>query len=76
MSDMSKRFPYINDDCEDFWNSKLPSVMEMEKLGTQDKIDVGQDTGKDFQRLILGKFCISPRCPECQSNNPKCTHSR
>jgi hypothetical protein len=73
MSDMSKRFPYINDDCEEFLNSKLPSVMEMEKMGKQDKIEL---TGKDFQRLILGKFCISPRCPECQSNNPKCTHSR
>jgi hypothetical protein len=83
MSDMSKRFPYINDDCEEFWNTKLPSVKKIKELANESKLNLEFKNKnvieiKELDKLILGQFCIRPGCMKCV-NGPgiqKCVHGR
>jgi hypothetical protein len=71
---MSTKYPFINEQCESLWNSKLPVLKEMKNMAKKNHIDVHIATGKDFHRLILGNFCITPKCTECKATSDNCKH--
>jgi hypothetical protein len=54
-------------------NVKLKSLMLIEKLGNQGKIEIGS-RGGDFKKIILSDFCITPKCKRCPSDARKCEH--
>jgi hypothetical protein len=74
MSDMSRKFPYINSQCEEYWNSNFLVFNIMKKLNRQSKILVDNERAKIFHQLTLGKFCIYPSCIECGKTSKECKH--
>jgi hypothetical protein len=59
----------VEEDSEEKQNDKLNSLMLIENLGKQEEIE-----SEDLTKIILGDFCITPKCKKCSSNARKCEH--
>jgi hypothetical protein len=64
----------VEEDSEKQQNVKLKSLMLIEKLGNQGKINIQPGYGYVLRKIILGDFCITPECKKCTSNARKCEH--
>jgi hypothetical protein len=62
----------VEEDSEKKENKNLTSLMLIEKLGKEEKISLR----KDFKKVALGDFCITPKCKKCTSNARKCVHRK
>jgi hypothetical protein len=62
----------VEEDSEKKQNEKLNSLMLIENLGNQEEIQI---YGKgELEKIILGDFCITPKCKRCPSDARKCEH--
>jgi hypothetical protein len=62
----------VEEDSEKKQNEKLNSLMLIENLGKQEETEI--DVDEDFEEIILGDFCITPKCKKCPSNARECEH--
>jgi hypothetical protein len=68
--ELSHEYPIIEDESEEYQNSKLKSVKLIKELGKQEKIE----SDKDLKKVTLGDFCITPKCKKCLTNTRECEH--
>jgi hypothetical protein len=70
MMEASKKYPVINELSEDLFNLKYKAYNLMEEMSKRKKLVFGLD----FSKMILGPFCISAGCSECQESRLNCKH--
>jgi hypothetical protein len=69
---LSLEYPMVEEDSEKKQNDKLNSLISIENLGNQEEIQIGDK--RELEKIILGDFCITPKCKKCTSNVRKCEH--
>jgi hypothetical protein len=70
--ELSLEFPIVKEETEKEQNSDLQSFKLIRELGEKESIYYYDD---DLEKVILGDFCISPKCMKCQSPHaPQCEH--
>jgi hypothetical protein len=69
---LSHEYPMVEEDSEKQQNDKLNSLISIENLGNQEEIQIGGK--RELEIIILGDFCITPKCKKCTSNVRECVH--